>query len=300
MPPNMTMRSKTGGAPPSTSGPAPSMLSSPARSAPPFPLLFFAASLPPAFFGADAPSLAPAFFFVAANPAAVPFSEPADRALTGPAAPAVPTGFHSFTAGAAPDASASAAASSILSFWVGGGAAAPSTAVAGEDGNAAGSPCDSWVSSALSMSSPVTGIAACRHRCPERPPMPPVVSNDDQFKPRVSSKKIVEGPQFFPPPRKTTVVPSQTGVAVWYAAGGGLSGMPVVFVRKRGSGKGGRKFQRQIELKRECCTWAAMIRAVPQLAVYKRRRGSYGGCAPDRYVFPLHTCLWLKMGPAQY
>ena len=61
----------------------------------------------------------------------------------------------------------------------------------------------------------VTEIAVCKHRSGK-----PDASTEDHFKPTASSKKM-EDPQFRPP-RKTTLFPQFTGVAEWYAAGGGL------------------------------------------------------------------------------
>lgn len=211
MPPNMRMRSNTAEAPPSTPRTAPSMLFSPGLSIPPLPVLLFATSLLPGVLTVVAPSFAPAFFFAAAPVAVVPFSEPADRALTStvlPPIPPGPTGFHSFTSDPL------AATAVVFSLCVSGDPASLDAAASTEDGDVAGPPCCSWVSPPSSTSSPVTEIAVCKHRCPENS-IPPLVSNEDQFKPTVSSKKITDDPQFFPPPTKTTVFPSQTGVAVW-------------------------------------------------------------------------------------
>lgn len=60
-----------------------------------------------------------------------------------------------------------------------------------------------------------TEIAVCKHRSGR-----PDTSTEDHFKPTASSKKM-EDPQSRPP-RKTTLFPLFTGVAEWYAAGGGL------------------------------------------------------------------------------
>lgn len=217
MPPKIRTLSNTGGAPPSTSGMLPLAPSPPGRSSPPLlPAVF---ELPDVF-AAVALSFEPGFFFAAV--AAAPFSEPADRALSGTASPPATavTGFHSCTAGAA-----AAGAMSPSSACVGGdAAAASSTAGVEDDGNTFGSPVSPfcrWSSPSCSVSTPVTEIAVCKHRCSERP-MPPVTSKDDQFRPTASSKKMQQDPQLFPPPMNTTVSPPLTGVAEWYAAGGGL------------------------------------------------------------------------------
>ena len=60
-----------------------------------------------------------------------------------------------------------------------------------------------------------TEIAVRKHRSGR-----PDTSTEDHFKPTASSKKI-EDPHSRPP-RKTTLFPLFTGVAEWYAAGGGL------------------------------------------------------------------------------
>lgn len=126
----------------------------------------------------------------------------------------------------------------MLSLWIGVDAASRGEAAVGEDGDVVGPPVCGWASPPLfAMSSPVVDIAVCMHRCPERP-ITPVVSKDDQFKPTVSSKNITEDPQLFPPPTKTILLPSQTGVAVWYAAGGGLSRIQVCCVRPRSRREG--------------------------------------------------------------